>query len=56
MKIRRPRSLNGLLLVGFGFVAVPLLLAVIVISGVVSHAPARVRHFSIIHGRRLESL
>ena len=34
----------------------PLLLAVIVISGVVSHAPAGVRHFSIIHGRRLESL
>ena len=29
MKIRRPRSLNGLLLVGFGFVALPLLLAVI---------------------------
>ena len=29
MKIRRPRSLNGLILVGFGFVALPLLLAVI---------------------------
>jgi two-component system sensor histidine kinase GlrK len=29
MKLRRPRSLNGLILVGFGFVALPLLLAVI---------------------------
>ena len=29
MKIRRPRSLNGLILVGFGLVALPLLLAVI---------------------------
>jgi hypothetical protein len=29
MKIRRPRSLNGLILVGFGLVALPLLLAAI---------------------------
>jgi two-component system sensor histidine kinase GlrK len=29
MKLRRPRSLNGLILVGFGFVALPLLLAVV---------------------------
>lgn len=29
MKIRRPQSLNGLILVGFGLVALPLLLAVI---------------------------
>jgi len=29
MKLRRPRSLNGLILVGFGLVAVPLLFAVI---------------------------
>lgn len=29
MKFRRPQSLNGLILVGFGFVALPLLLAVI---------------------------
>ena len=29
MKFRRPRSLNGLILVGFGLVAVPLLMAVI---------------------------
>ncbi len=29
MKIRRPRSLNGLIMVGFGLVALPLLLAVI---------------------------
>ena len=32
-----------------------LLLAVIVISGVVSHAPAAVRYYSLIHGRRIES-
>ena len=29
MKFRRPRSLNGLILVGFGFVALPLLVAVL---------------------------
>ena len=29
MKLRRPRSLNGLILVGFGLVALPLLVAVI---------------------------
>jgi two-component system sensor histidine kinase GlrK len=29
MKVRRPRSLNGLILVGFGLVALPLLVAVI---------------------------
>ena len=29
MKFHRPRSLNGLILVGFGLVAVPLLVAVI---------------------------
>jgi two-component system sensor histidine kinase GlrK len=29
MKLRGPRSLNGLILIGFGFVALPLLLAVI---------------------------
>ena len=29
MKFRRPRSLNGLILVGFGLVALPLLVAVV---------------------------
>ncbi len=29
MKFPRPRSLNGLILVGFGLVALPLLLAVL---------------------------
>ncbi|MEJ2257939.1 MAG: hypothetical protein P8X98_13240 [Woeseiaceae bacterium] len=29
MRLRRPRSLNGLILVGLGFVALPLLLAAI---------------------------
>ena len=33
-----------------------LLLAVIIISGVVSHAPASVRYYSIFHRRRIESL
>ena len=33
-----------------------LLVAVVLISGVVSHAPARVRYYSIFHGRRLDSL
>ena len=29
MKFRRPRSLNGLILLGFGLVALPLLIAVV---------------------------
>ncbi|RKZ35053.1 MAG: hypothetical protein DRQ37_07060 [Gammaproteobacteria bacterium] len=32
------------------------LVLVIVISGVVSHAPARIRYFSLVHGRQMESL
>jgi len=32
------------------------LVLVIVISGVVSHAPARIRYFSVVHGRQMESL
>lgn len=31
-----------------------LLAAVIIISGVISHAPARVRHYSILHRRRID--
>lgn len=32
-----------------------LLLAVIVISGVVSHAPGKVRYYSVLHGRVVQS-
>lgn len=35
--------------------AVPLFILVIVISGVVSHAPASLRHYSVLHGRRVDS-
>lgn len=35
---------------------ITLLLAIILISGVVSHAPASVRYYSLIHRRRIESL
>ncbi len=34
----------------------PLFLAVIVISGVIAHAPASVRYYSLWHGRRVEGL
>lgn len=34
----------------------PLLVAVVVISGVVSHAPADVRYFSVFHRRRVDRL
>ena len=34
----------------------PLLMAVIVISGVVSHAPADLRYFSVFHWRRVDGL
>ena len=33
----------------------PLFLAILVISGVMAHAPASVRYYSLWHGRRLES-
>jgi len=33
----------------------PLLIAVIVISGIISHAPARIRYYSLYHGRCIES-
>lgn len=33
----------------------PLLVAVIVISGVIAHAPASVRYFSVFHGRRIDA-
>jgi hypothetical protein len=36
--------------------AAPLFILVIVISGVVSHAPASLRHYSVLHGRRVDSL
>jgi len=39
-----------------GDLQVPLLIAVLVISGVVSHAPADLRYFSVFHGRRIDRL
>jgi len=34
----------------------PLLLAVVVISGVIAHAPASIRYYSLWHGRRIEGI
>lgn len=33
-----------------------IIFSVIIISGVISHAPGDLRYFSILHGRRIESL
>ncbi|MCZ6633401.1 MAG: hypothetical protein O7G87_08350, partial [bacterium] len=33
-----------------------ILVIIVVLSGLISHAPGDVRYFSIFHGRRLESL
>ena len=35
---------------------IPLFLAVVIISGWTSHAPARVRYYSLYHRRRIETL
>lgn len=35
---------------------VTLMLAVLIISGLIAHAPGDVRYFSILHGRRIERL
>lgn len=37
-------------------IELPLFMAVIVISGVISHAPGAVRYFSVYHGRRIDKL
>ena len=34
---------------------IPLFVAILVISGVISHAPASVRYYSLLHGRRIDS-
>lgn len=39
-----------------GHLAAPLFVAVVMISGVIAHAPASVRYFSIFHWRRIDSL
>lgn len=36
--------------------ATGLLIAVIVISAVIAHAPGDIRYYSVLHGRRIESL
>ena len=33
-----------------------LFLAVLIISGIIAHAPASVRHYSLFHRRRIESI
>ena len=35
---------------------IPLFLAVLTVSGIISHAPASVRYYSLFHRRRIESL
>ena len=35
---------------------VHVLILIVVLSGIISHAPGDVRYYSIFHGRRLESL
>lgn len=35
---------------------IALMLAVIIISGLIAHAPGNVRYFSVLHGRRIEHL
>ena len=43
------------LLFSNGFEVV-IIFSVIIISGVISHAPGELRYFSVFHGRRIESL
>jgi hypothetical protein len=45
-----------LALLFWGVYGAAILIAIIVLSGVFSHAPAYVRYFSIFHGRRVENL
>ncbi len=45
-----------LALLAGGVLELPLFVAVVVISGVISHAPGDVRYYSLWHGRRVESL
>ena len=45
-----------LMLLSTGVAELALFVAVLVISGVISHAPGDVRYFSLWHGRRVESL
>jgi len=39
-----------------GEIGMPVIVAVIAISGVISHAPGDIRYFSILHGKRVDSL
>jgi hypothetical protein len=59
VQLRGQAILLKLLLLGlmplFPALRLPLFLAVLVISGVISHAPANVRYFSLFHGRRIDS-
>jgi len=60
VQLRGQAILLKLLLLGlmplFPALRLSLFLAVLVISGLISHAPANVRYFSLIHRRRIDSL
>lgn len=59
VQLRGQAILLKLLLLGlmplFAAQRLPLFLAILVISGVISHAPANVRYYSLFHGRRIDS-
>lgn len=59
LQLRGQAILFKLLLLGLILIwpawKMPLLLAVIVISGIVSHAPANVRYYSLYHRQRIDS-
>lgn len=59
VQLRGQAILLKLLLLGmiplFPPLRLPLFLAILIISGVISHAPANVRYYSLFHGRRIDS-
>ncbi|MCB1872448.1 MAG: hypothetical protein H6964_14215 [Chromatiaceae bacterium] len=58
IQLRGQAILLKLILLGlmplFPAVRLPLLLAILIISGVISHAPASVRYYSLFHRRRID--
>lgn len=59
VQLRGQAILLKLLLLGlmpmFPALRLPLFLAILIISGVISHAPASVRYHSLFHGRRFDA-
>lgn len=57
IQLRGQAILLKLILLGlmplFPALRLPLLLAILIVSGVISHAPASVRYYSLFHGRRI---